>query len=59
MLETGVQPWDLAPMKIIVQEAGGEYFDLDGGESIYTGSCLVANRLLMPEFKRIFYKPKI
>ncbi len=59
MLETGVQPWDLAPMKIIVQEAGGEYFDLAGGESIYTGSCLVANRLLMPEFKRIFYKPKI
>ena len=56
MLEVGVKPWDLAPMKIIVEEAGGCFSDLSGGQSIYTGSCLVTNRHLMPEFKRIFVK---
>ncbi len=56
MLEVDVKPWDLAPMKIIVQEAGGCFIDLSGGESIYPGSCLVTNRHLMKEFKRIFVK---
>lgn len=42
-LEVGVQAWDLAPMKILVEEAGGRYSDLNGGNSIYTGSCLVSN----------------
>jgi histidinol-phosphatase len=42
-LEVGVQPWDLAPMKILVEEAGGRYSDLSGGNSIYTGSCLISN----------------
>jgi len=56
MLEVGVKPWDLAPMKIIVEEAGGSFIDLSGGSSIYTGSCLVTNKHLMPEFKRIFVK---
>jgi histidinol-phosphatase len=56
MLEVDVKPWDLAPMKIIVEEAGGSFVDLSGGNSIYTGSCLVTNRHLMEEFKRIFVK---
>jgi histidinol-phosphatase len=45
-IEVGVSPWDLAPMKIIIEEAGGRYSDLDGGTSIYTDSCLVSNGLL-------------
>lgn len=52
-LEMGVKPWDLAPMKILVEEAGGRYSDLDGGDSIYTGSCLVSNGLLHDEFRRL------
>lgn len=56
MLEVDVKPWDLAPMKIIVEEAGGCFFDLSGGDSIYAGSCMVTNRHLMEEFKRIFVK---
>lgn len=48
-LEVGVHPWDLAPMKIIVEEAGGEYSDLEGGKSIYKRSCLVSNGLLHEE----------
>jgi histidinol-phosphatase len=42
-LEVGLNPWDLAPLKIIAREAGGSFCDLDGGDSIYTGNCLVSN----------------
>jgi histidinol-phosphatase len=45
-LEVGLKPWDLAPMKILVEEAGGRYSDLSGGSSIYQGSCLVSNGLV-------------
>jgi histidinol-phosphatase len=45
-LEVGVHPWDVAPMKILAEEAGGRYSDLAGGTSIYTGSCLVSNGIL-------------
>jgi len=56
MLEVGVKPWDLACMKILVEEAGGDFFDLSGGNSVYTGSCMVTNHKLMPEFKKMFVK---
>jgi histidinol-phosphatase len=46
MLEVGVKAWDLAPMKILIEEAGGRYSDLSGGQSVYTGSCLVSNGLV-------------
>lgn len=46
MLEVDLKPWDLAPMKIIAEEAGGRFSDLVGGESIYSGSCLITNGLL-------------
>ncbi|MBA3860316.1 MAG: histidinol phosphate phosphatase [Cyanobacteria bacterium PR.3.49] len=52
-LEVGLKPWDLAPMKIIVEEAGGAYSDLDGGKSIYTGSCLISNGLVHEQFLSI------
>ena len=54
MLETGVKPWDLAPMKIIVEEAGGIFFDLSGCKSIYPGSCIVSNKNVANAFKDIF-----
>lgn len=46
MLEVGLKPWDLAPMKILAQEAGGRFSALDGTESIYHGSCLISNGLV-------------
>jgi histidinol-phosphatase len=54
-LEVGVQAWDIAPMKIIVEEAGGRYTDLDGEQSIYKGSCLVSNGLLHDEFLKLLH----
>lgn len=49
-LEVGLKAWDLAPMKIIVEEAGGQFSDLSGGKSVYTGSCLVTNGLVHSQF---------
>ncbi|HKQ67195.1 MAG TPA: inositol monophosphatase family protein [Methylomirabilota bacterium] len=40
---SGLKPWDLAPCKIIVEEAGGRFTDLEGRPTIYTGSALATN----------------
>ncbi len=45
-VEMGVKPWDLAPMKILTEESGGVYCDLNGGNSIYTGKCMITNKYL-------------
>jgi histidinol-phosphatase len=58
-IEVGVKPWDLAPMKILIKEAGGIYFDLNHGESIYTGSCLITNRALHEEFRTLLGSPRL
>jgi len=42
-IEIGVQIWDLAPMKVLAEESGGKYSDLNGGSSIKEGSCIVSN----------------
>lgn len=54
-LEVGVKPWDIAPMKIIAEEAGGKYTDLEGGSSIYTGNCLVSNGLVHDELLTLLH----
>ena len=43
MLEMDVKPWDLAPLKILVEEAGGKLTDFSGNATIYGGSALVTN----------------
>lgn len=53
-LEIGVHPWDVAPMKVLILEAGGCYHDLAGGDSIYTGNCLITNRLLSKQMLSFF-----
>jgi histidinol-phosphatase len=59
MLEVGVKPWDIACMKILVEEAGGGFFDLSGGNSVHTGSCMVTNKHLLQDFKKMFVKEKV
>ena len=41
--EADLKPWDLAPCKIVVEEAGGRFTDFDGRPTIYTGSALATN----------------
>jgi histidinol-phosphatase len=43
MLELDVKPWDLAPLKILAEEAGGRLTDFSGRPTIYGGSAVVTN----------------
>lgn len=40
------KPWDLAPSKIIIEEAGGRVSDYDGKDTIYSGNSLLTNKIL-------------
>jgi histidinol-phosphatase len=42
-LETDLKPWDIAPVKILVEEAGGRLTDFSGTPTIYDGSVLATN----------------
>jgi histidinol-phosphatase len=45
-VEAGVQIWDLAPLRILVEEAGGTFTDLDGKPTHASGSCVASNGLV-------------
>ncbi len=48
-LGSGGHAWDYAAAKVIVQEAGGRFTDLDGGERIDAGDAIVTNGRLHDE----------
>lgn len=41
-----VQPWDIAPLKIILEEAGGSLVSFSGEPTIYAGNALTTNKLV-------------
>ena len=43
MVDHQAAVWDVAPMPVIIGEAGGRFTDLDGVESTTTGSGLATN----------------
>jgi histidinol phosphatase-like enzyme (inositol monophosphatase family) len=45
MLDPIVQPYDVAAVKICVEEAGGKFTDLKGKKTIYGGNALSSNGL--------------
>jgi histidinol phosphatase-like enzyme (inositol monophosphatase family) len=45
-VEPAAHAWDLAPIKVIIEEAGGKFFNFDGGESIHAGNCVVCTPAL-------------
>jgi len=45
MLDPIVKPYDVAAVKICVEEAGGKFTDLKGNKSIYGGNALSSNGL--------------
>jgi histidinol-phosphatase len=51
-LEAGVQIWDLSPHKILIEEAGGRFTDLEGKSTIASGHALATNGLLHDELLR-------
>jgi histidinol-phosphatase len=42
-LGLGGEAWDYAPMKVILEEAGGRFTDLTGADTISAGNALVSN----------------
>ncbi len=47
--EPEVSVWDLAPLDILIREAGGAFTGLDGTAGPHTGSAVATNRLLHGE----------
>ena len=45
-LSTTVRAWDVAPLKVLVEEAGGRLTDLDGRDGIYGSTVFASNGLL-------------
>ena len=43
MIEVDLKPWDLAAVKIIVEEAGGRFSDFAGASTIYGGTAVASN----------------
>jgi histidinol-phosphatase len=50
--EPEVSLWDIAPLKIIVEEAGGVFTDLDGEVTPYSGNIVCSNGPLHAEVLR-------
>lgn len=46
MIELGLQPYDMAPLMVLVEEAGGTFTDVSGKRSIYSGGCISCNERL-------------
>lgn len=51
-IEVAGKPWDFAPLKVIAEEAGGVFFNFDGGSSIYGGNCVISTPGLEAEARR-------
>ncbi|BDG08064.1 inositol monophosphatase family protein [Anaeromyxobacter paludicola] len=42
-IEAGVKIWDLAPLQILVEEAGGRFTDFSGKATVASGHCVASN----------------
>ena len=42
-IEAGVQVWDIAPLLVLAEEAGGRFTDLAGRVTATSGNCLLSN----------------
>jgi histidinol-phosphatase len=51
-IEPVASPWDFAPLKVILEEAGACYLNIDGGSSIYAGNAIGCAPGLEPEVRR-------
>lgn len=52
MVEVGISSWDIAPLRLLVEEAGGRLTDLDGVPTIHGAGAIASNGLLHDELVR-------
>ena len=51
-IEVEAKAWDLAPLKIIAEEAGVRFFNFNGSASIYAGNCILTIPSLEAEIRK-------
>ena len=51
-IEPSASPWDFAPLKVILEEAGARFLNVDGGSNIYAGNGIGCAPGLEPEVRR-------
>jgi histidinol-phosphatase len=56
-IEAQAKPWDLAPLKIIAEEAGAVTFDFAGKDTIYGGNFVITVPALADELRRFVGEP--
>jgi len=54
MVELDLQPYDMAPIKLLIEEAGGRFTDLEGKPTIYGGNAVASNGLVHDEVLAFF-----
>jgi histidinol-phosphatase len=57
-VEPEVSPWDLAPLLLIVEEAGGRFTDLEGRARVDGGSAVATNGLLHEQVLEALRQPR-
>ena len=57
MVELDLKPWDLAAVKIIIEEAGGRLTDFTGAATIYGGDAIASNGLVHGEIMKLLRSP--
>ena len=58
-IEAQAKPWDLAPLKIIAEEAGAVTFDFAGQDTIYGGNYVITVPGLEDEMRRFVGRPGV
>jgi histidinol phosphatase-like enzyme (inositol monophosphatase family) len=58
-IEAQAKPWDLAPLKIIVEEAGAVTFDFAGQDTIYGGNYVITVPALAEELRLFVGRPGV
>jgi len=57
MVELDLKPWDLAAIKIVIEEAGGRFTDFTGTPTIYGGTAIASNGLVHDEILALLRPP--
>lgn len=53
-IDFNLKPWDMAATKIIIEEAGGKFTDIQGNNTIYSGNYIASNGILHDELLTFF-----
>jgi histidinol-phosphatase len=56
-IDPAVKPWDIGPLQVIVEEAGGRATTLEGSADIYGGSLVTSNGALHDEMLQLLLAP--